>query len=183
MRSLPFSLALLSTVGLSIACGTYSSPTDPTSAGSGATIRGTVQTGVASGPGVELSSSSRASGVQVSVVGTSLSTTTASDGSFVLAGVPEGSVTLEFQGDGLFGTIEIEGLEDGQEIVVTVSLSEDDAEIVDIDDEDSDADSDVDSDEDSDQDSDADSDADSDQDSDEDSDGDDSGSSGPGGSA
>jgi uncharacterized protein DUF5666 len=78
---------------------------------SGATIQGTV---MASGP---------AAGLAVGVMGTALSTTTDAGGRFILAGVPEGSATLQFRGSGVDAQLAVSGLSTGQVLSITVQVS------------------------------------------------------------
>jgi hypothetical protein len=111
-------------------CGSSMSPTDASS--SGATIRGTVNAGVSSAaaPGVTALSGSR-KGIRVMVVGTDMQTTTDSQGRFVLQGLPDGSATLRFKGDGLDATLRIDGLAAGQVVTITVDLNGSRATLVD----------------------------------------------------
>jgi hypothetical protein len=115
-----------------IACGGGSSsgtgpvtaaiPSTSTPAAAGATIAGTVQTtGVAGAAlgGVHALSA----GLRVSVVGTSLSTTTDDAGRFVLGGVPAGHVQLRFEGPGVDARLDLDGLQIGQTLTVTVRVS------------------------------------------------------------
>jgi len=122
---------------LAAGCGSGSgSPAAPTSSSassmpstsSGATIRGTVLTGhsAASRAG-NVHAQTAASGVRVSVVGTSLATQTDSAGRFELQGVPGGTARLRFEAAEIHGEAEIEGLEDGQAMSVEVHLSADGA--------------------------------------------------------
>jgi len=117
--SLPVIALILSAVGCS---SSATSPTSPSAATRGATIQGTVQTGAAASS-AELTAFSTAGGIQVTVVGTSLSTTTDSAGRFTLQGVAGGSATLRFQGQGIDGTIELGGLVEGQTLTITVRVS------------------------------------------------------------
>ncbi len=129
---------------LAAGCGSGSSsltaPSAAVSAGStaavGATLRGTVQTatGVAVGSTGGVHALSVASGIRVSVVGTSLSTTTDSAGQFELRGVPSGRVKLRFEAPGIQAELEIEGLEDGHAMNVEVHVSGDGAFVSDTDD-------------------------------------------------
>jgi len=68
--------------------------------------------------------------ISVSVVGMSISTTTDSSGHFVLAGLPEGTVTLRFQGPGIDATLEISGLAAGQTLTISVQASGNEASLV-----------------------------------------------------
>jgi uncharacterized protein DUF5666 len=122
-RILPVRLLLLaSTVSFSVACGAISTLTGSSSPSAGAIIRGVVQGGSSAGTAATTSDSSGA-GIRVSVVGTSLATTADSSGQFVLQNVPEGTVRLRFQGDGVDATLEISGLASGQTLTITVQAS------------------------------------------------------------
>jgi hypothetical protein len=121
----------------SFACGSGSSVTGSTPAtgpapdapaavaqpaASGATIAGTVRL---SGVG-----SSAPSGVQalsttlrVSVVGTSISASTNGAGQFTLTGVPTGHVQLHFEGTGIDARLDLDGLQNGQTLTISVVCS------------------------------------------------------------
>ena len=86
----------------------------------GATIAGTVQSGGAASGEVGASS---VSGLRVSVSGTALQTTTDGSGRFTLSGVPSGRAELRFEGPGVDARLEIEGLQSGQTLSVTVRVS------------------------------------------------------------
>lgn len=138
-----------------VACGGGSSsvtgPELPATAGavpSGATIAGTVQSPTAATGDVAASS---VSGLRVSVTGTALETRTDGSGRFTLTGVPTGRVELRFEGDGIDARLEIEGLESGQTLTLTVRVSGSSASRVEDGDDDGDDDSDDDDDDDDDQ--------------------------------
>ncbi len=80
-----------------------------------------------SGGGVAASSvvasSSGAAVLRVSVVGTSLSADTDSDGQFVLAGVGTGPATLRFEGAGVDARLPVSGLVSGQILTVHVHVA------------------------------------------------------------
>jgi hypothetical protein len=109
-----------------VACGGGSSSvTGPDAAAAaavppaaGATIVGTVQSGSTAAAGA-----SSVSGLRVSVTGTSLQTTTDGSGRFALAGVPSGRAELRFEGPGIDARLEVEGLQSGQTLTVTVRVS------------------------------------------------------------
>ena len=110
-----------------VACGGGSSsvtgPDAPAAAippAAGATIAGTVQSGAASSPEIGASS---VSDLRVSVTGTALQTTTDGSGRFTLSGVPSGRVELRFEGRGVDARLELEGLQSGQTLNVTVRVS------------------------------------------------------------
>jgi hypothetical protein len=120
------SLALISALALTIACGgsESGSPAGPSPApggSSGATVSGTVL-----GPGG--SAAVRAlgaglGGVKVSIEGTDLSTTTNSSGSFSLQGVPPGLVRLLFQGAGASGSVDLNDVGQSQSISINVVVN------------------------------------------------------------
>jgi len=120
------------------ACGGSSSVTGPdgqapgAAPATGATIVGTVQAGTATRGEVGASS---VSGFRVSVTGTSLETTTDDAGRFTLGGLPSGSVELHFEGSGVDARLEIEGLQDGLTLNITVRVSGSSASRVDDDDD------------------------------------------------
>ncbi len=107
------------------ACGSASnSPTGPTASG-GATIQGTVVTGVgtsSAGTG-SIRALSAGAGIRVTISGTSLSTITDGSGKFVLTGVPSGQVELHFEGSGIDARLQISGLTAGQTLTITVSVT------------------------------------------------------------
>ena len=113
--------ALAALILSSLACGT----SDSTGPSAMATIEGTVNPGTAAaGPDARaLAAASNGATITVSVVGTGLSTTTDASGSFVITGVPSGSVTLRFQGSGIDATLQISGIEAGQTLTITVRVS------------------------------------------------------------
>jgi len=127
-RAKPFPLLLAAAVAVvTVACGggssSVSGPEMPAAAVpsvGGATIAGTVLSDGAASSGVGASS---ASGLRVSVSGTALRTTTDGSGRFTLAGVPAGRAELRFEGSGIDARLEIEGLQGGQTLTVTVRVS------------------------------------------------------------
>ena len=115
-------LGLILVVGLGgVGCGASS----PTGASGLATIEGTINpsAGVSILSTHAASSASSGAGITVSVTGKNLSTVTDSTGHFVLTGVPEGTVTLRFQGSGVDATLEISGLVAGQTLTLSVHVS------------------------------------------------------------
>jgi hypothetical protein len=86
----------------------------------GATIAGTVLGGGTASGGIGASS---VSGLRVSVSGTGLQTTTDGSGRFTLGGVPSGRVELRFEGGGVDARLEVEGLQSGQTLTLTVRVS------------------------------------------------------------
>jgi hypothetical protein len=119
------------TAVLAAACGGGSMPATPSASApkaSGAVVQGTVA-GVRSA--TQGASRASATGLRVSVVGTSLATSTDGSGRFVLTGVPTGTVTLRFEGDGVDARLEISGLADGQVITIVVRVAGHDAALLD----------------------------------------------------
>jgi hypothetical protein len=127
-RSQPFLFLLAASLSVAtVACGSGSSsvtgPDAPAAAippAAGATIAGTVQSGAASSPEIGASS---VSDLRVSVTGTALQTTTDGSGRFTLSGVPSGRVELRFEGGGIDARLELEGLQSGQTLTLTVRVS------------------------------------------------------------
>lgn len=111
-------LCVLSAVAIA-ACG--GGPSGP-SAAEGVTLSGRV----VGGPVGFVSASSGASSaatLTVTVVGTSITATITTDGTFTLRGLPEGSFTLEFfDGATSLGTLFFSGVNANQQITITVSL-------------------------------------------------------------
>ena len=123
-----------------VACGGGStSMTGPDAAAAavppqvGATIAGAVQSGDAAAREIGASS---VSGLRVSVTGTSLQATTDGSGRFTLSGVPSGRVELRFQGSGIDARLELEGLQNGQTLTLTIRVFGSSATRVDDDDDD-----------------------------------------------
>jgi len=118
------SFRLLLAAGLmvaTVACGGSSpsvtgpdAPDTAISPAAGATIAGTVQPGAAA---------YSVSGLRVSVTGTALQTMTDGSGRFTLNGVPSGRAELRFEGNGIDARLELDGLQSGQTLTVTVRVS------------------------------------------------------------
>jgi hypothetical protein len=127
-RFQPFLILLAAGLSVAtVACGGGSSsvtgPDAPAAAippQAGATIAGTVQSGSSASGDVGASS---VSGLRVSVSGTALQTTTDGSGRFVLSGVASGRAELRFEGPGVDARLEIEGLQSGQTLTLTVRVS------------------------------------------------------------
>ena len=101
------------------ACG--GSPSGP-SEGQGVTLTGRVHGGPV-GFVSAASGASSAATLTVTVVGTTITATVTTDGTFTLRGLPEGSFTLEFfDGATSLGTIEFTGVNANQEITITVLI-------------------------------------------------------------
>ena len=101
------------------ACG--GGPSGP-SEGQGVTLTGRVHGGPV-GFVSAASGASSAATLTVTVVGTTITATVTTDGTFTLRGLPEGSFTLEFfDGATSLGTIEFTGVNANQEITITVLI-------------------------------------------------------------
>jgi hypothetical protein len=99
------------------------SPSTPTAAGSGgvggsAAIAGTVVGGT-SGASVQPAGS----GLEVTIVGTSMSATVGSSGRFTFQNVPSGDVALQFTGSGVNARIMISGVADREQIRITINVN------------------------------------------------------------
>lgn len=133
-RFLGLSLAALLVAGTAACGGGSASPAAPDGPGdaasqagtaaSGATVRGVVETGAASATAAGgVRALAAASGVRVSVIGSTLATTTDGSGQFEIRGVPAGRAQLRFEAPGIDARLEIEGLGQGQSLNVNVHLS------------------------------------------------------------
>lgn len=125
-------LALVQTA-LAIGCSSSStiSPSPSSSAG-GATIRGTVETtGAQSFRSLRSlqAVNSPSPTITVSVVGTGISATVASGESFTLNGVPTGNAVLQITGTGISAQITIPAIQNGEQIRVTVRVTDSSASI------------------------------------------------------
>ena len=108
-----------------------SSPTSPSAAGGrGASSTGAVISGTVNGLALSTLSSSDVATtlaslpVIVTVVGTSISTTVDRSGRFQLSNVPTGDVQLNFKGTGLDATLTVKGVQTGDQIDITVRLTD-----------------------------------------------------------
>jgi hypothetical protein len=122
-------LLMLSTA----ACGSNSasSPSAPSAltgpaALTGATVQGQVQSGTAL---TAATTGAAASGLTVTVVGTSISATVSGVGQFVLNGVPVGSNQLNFSGPGVNANVSFAPVQGTETISVNVKISGNHAEI------------------------------------------------------
>jgi len=111
-------------------CGSGAgSPAGPSSGGGavtppGATLRGTVEGGPAGSSATDgFHALTGLSGVRVSVVSTTLTTSTDASGQFELGGVPSGRVQLRFEASGIDARLELEGVSEGQSMNINVHLS------------------------------------------------------------
>jgi uncharacterized repeat protein (TIGR01451 family) len=109
-----------------IAAGCGGGPTSP-SGRSGATIAGTVQVtgGAALAPG-----SSAASGLTVSIVGTSLNAAVESSGYFQIPGAPSGTIQLLFRDAVVNATVQISNVGSNQLVEIVVQVSGTSATVV-----------------------------------------------------
>src|SRR5688572_13740046 len=124
-------------LAIAAACG--GGPTSPSGIGA-TTIAGTVNLttgGTASAASVKLSrglaasAATAASGLTVTVVGTNLSATVDSSGYFQLAGVPSGTVSLQFRGAVVNATVALSNVGQESLIEITVQVTDTSAVIVD----------------------------------------------------
>jgi hypothetical protein len=86
----------------------------------GAAIEGTVQSVAVAAAGPRAAANG---GIRVSVVGTAIASTTDDSGHLRLDDVPVGRAELRFEGQGVDARLEVEGLQAGQTLAVTVRLS------------------------------------------------------------
>ena len=109
-----------------VTAGCGGSPTGP-SGTSGATIAGTVRVtgGAALAPG-----SSAASGLTVSIVGTSLTATVESSGFFQLTGAPSGTIQLQFRDAVVNATVQLTNVGSNQLVEIVVQVSGTSATVV-----------------------------------------------------
>lgn len=121
---------VLGLAALAAGCGSgMSSPTGPSAGGgvatpSGATLRGTVEGGTSGSSATNgFGALAGMSGVRISVVGTTLTTSTDAAGQFELRGVPTGRARLRFEASGIDAQLELEGLSEGQSLNINVHLS------------------------------------------------------------
>ena len=119
MQRFLWAVAAVALAVASVACG----GDNPSGASGAVTLRGTVV-----GQGTASAASERAAGgarITVTVEGVpDLTTTVSGSGTFELEGIPEGSFTLVFSANGVtLGTIEISGAEAGEEIRITVQVT------------------------------------------------------------
>ncbi len=87
----------------------------------GAALQGTVVNVGPEGAGSPTAHGS--AGIVVRVLGSSTVTSTDSQGAFVLSGLPEGAVTLRFQGADCDAAVEVTGLANGRTVTIRVHVS------------------------------------------------------------
>ena len=128
VRSLPLAFLSLAAALAVAGCG-GSSNDSLTSPSEVAPVGNAVIQGALVGDSVTSSSTSgpvargRSSGIQVSVVGTPIVCPLDDEGQFTLSGLPAGRVTLHFTGPGVDATLAVDGLVDGQILVIEVRLA------------------------------------------------------------
>ena len=110
------------------ACGGNASlsPVGPSSTSAGPSISGTVSgSGLTAVRALNAGSFSLmdASSVNVSIAGTSISTTTNGQGQFTLNNVPEGTVTLNFTAPGASASITLSGIGPDDKVEIAVTLN------------------------------------------------------------
>lgn len=128
LSRLPFVVFAPIAVAMAAACGgggssSLSGPSssDPVAAVAGnAVLQGAIDAGASTSSGVHAATTPHA-GMKVTVVGSSISATVDTYGQFILTGLPSGTVTLRFEGQGVDATVEVAGLKDG--LVLTVTLA------------------------------------------------------------
>lgn len=119
---------LLPLAFLSAACS-GSSPSAPSpapsapAASTGATIAGTISGAGGSGSTSGLTPDNGSAGIVVTVAGTTISAAVDGSGRFVLTNVPGGTLTLQFSGPGVSGTITVPNVTAGQTIELTLQLA------------------------------------------------------------
>lgn len=127
-------------------CGGDASPTAPnlpptngggsfgsqsTSAVSGQVVGGGGGSALSSEAFAGTPAASAMGGVQVSVQGTGLTTTTNGNGRFLLVGVPNGTVVLQFAGGGTNATVTLHGVGANTLVQITVQVAQNSATVVD----------------------------------------------------
>lgn len=134
-RFFTIGMCLLWTLSLAAACG-KTLPTSPTPAAAvtnsvSAAVAATISGGISgAGGGLSLQSVPQAtSGITVSVVGTTISSTLDGSGRFRLLNVAPGNVTLQFSGSGVNATVTVGTVTAGDTIEITVALKGTSAEI------------------------------------------------------
>jgi len=119
---MPMRAALVLALGtLAAGCseGTIALELPSAASAPGAGVQGTVVN-----VGLDASSGTAAStGITVRVVGTSSVTTTDGEGRFLLSGLPEGAITLRFQGSDCDAAVEVAGLANGRTVSIRVRVS------------------------------------------------------------
>lgn len=116
---------------LTAACGSSSrtpiSPSSPLAPETGGVAGGAIITGSVQGAGPSALTSATTThavtGLNVSVVGTSLSTAVDAAGRFTLTGVPAGDVQLHFTGTGIDAVVPVGTVQPAQTITIVVTLA------------------------------------------------------------
>jgi len=145
LKQLPFRTALALTVvaALAAGCGGNVTPSSPNTPDFGNAAFGTQGTSaiwgqLVGGGGSALSTASFGAvpaasamgGVQVSVQGTGVTTTTNGAGQFLLNGVPNGTVVLQFSGGGTSASLTLNGVGNLQLIQITVQVQTNSATVI-----------------------------------------------------
>jgi hypothetical protein len=114
---------ILATVLIAAGCGGHGSPTTPSPSGSSgaAVITGSVQGAV--GGLTAASSGAALTGVTVSVVGTTISSTVDAGGRFTLTNVPPGTVQLQLTGGGVNATVTLTSIAPSQTVDLVVAVT------------------------------------------------------------
>lgn len=110
-----------------IGCGssTSSSPSAPSSNGSGAVISGSLTSGqaVSSLSSVGIRPAAVGTGLTITIVGTSMSTVVNSAGQFTFTNVPGGNVTLRFTGSGVNSDVDLTSVEPTETITLVLTMT------------------------------------------------------------
>ena len=109
--------------------GSVTGPEEGTASGSAVLQGGIVGAGFSASSTGSLHALSSATGMRVSAVGTALSTDVDEEGRFLLTGLPPGSATLRFEGQGVDARLTVSGLVDGQVLSIEVHVSGASAEL------------------------------------------------------
>jgi len=123
LKSVSLSMLLAAALALSACGGRSSSPTSPSTAGSGTTtvtISGTVRAG---SPLLATSTGAAISGLVVTVVGTNISTSVDAADRFTLNGVPPGDATLKFTGAGVDSAVPLGQLQPAETVSLVLSVA------------------------------------------------------------
>jgi Domain of unknown function (DUF5666) len=135
MRSTGFVRLLLTGLAVALAAagcggkGSVTGPDEATAPGNAVLQGGIVGAGFSASSTGYLHALSSGSGMRVSVVGTTLSTEADEEGRFLMSGLPPGSATLRFEGNGVDARLGVSGLVDGQVLSIEVHVSGSSAEL------------------------------------------------------
>ena len=106
-------------------CGSSSSsPSAPSSNGSGAVINGSLTSGqaAASTQSIGIHPAAVGTGLTVTIVGTSMSTVINSSGQFTFTNVPGGNISLKFTGSGVNGEVDLDSVEPTETITLVLTM-------------------------------------------------------------